>query len=1401
MTAERWQQVEAIMQSALDIDSSAERIRFVADACAGDAELKHEVERLMIAAVDAESFIELPAWTAGGFLNSNDKNIRDSLDQQIGKGNSSLEQTDDFIARKIGVFELKKELGRGGMGTVYLAERADGEFRQKAAVKLIKRGMDTDFIVKRFRHERQILAALNHPNIARLIDGGTSADGLPYFVMEYVEGKPLYRFCDELKLGTAERLRLFRRICEAVEAAHQLKVVHRDLKPSNILVKTDGTPKLLDFGIAKILDSDLASATLEPTATAMRLMTPEYASPEQVCGEPVTPASDIYSLGVLLYELLTGHRPYRLRNRALHEIHRAVCEEMPSVPSESLTGEDNLVPTADAEEQPTRENTTLEFIFRARSTDFENLRHELKGDLDKIILKTLRKNAAERYQTASELAADITRFLEKRPILAESSGAAKKNLVSKSKANESDFAGKQSAAILPFKIMGASNTKDTDGEEFLGIGLADALVTRLSVIRQIVVRPTSSALAFVETTDPFRAGQELAVDFVVDGNIRRIGQRIRVTVQLLSVGKKATLWAQTFDEKFTDVLALEDSIAERIAKSLLPQLTGEEQIQLQKRGTDSPAAYEAYLRGRFHWNQFTPEALLKARQSFENAIELDPRYALAHVGLADFYVWANVYSLIPSAEANELAEAAARCAIELDNHLGEAYATLGMVRQNQMNWAEAERLYRRGIELNPHYAQTREFYSAQLVGSGRFDKGIEEIKIHERLDPLNLRAKTMVSWTFFQTGRYVEALETAQRFLELDPNYPQAHFQMGLALWANKQPEAALPFFERFDRMIPDFAFAKFQLCHAHIAVNREQEARRVFDDIKNLAVKGYVKPYFLGMAHASFGEADEAFEFFEQARREHDPWMIWFGTDPRLENLRGDARFVDLLEEMNNPIAERFKSRPIRSSKSSASDVKIEQPGNDLKVETDEKSIAVLPLTILGANTGNANDEYLGVGLADAMITRLSKIKRLIVRPTSSILRFSAEFDSFAAGRELEVDYVLDGNLRHVGDRVRVSAQLLKVADKSTVWAEKFDEKFTDVLELEDVVAEKVASRLLPQLTGEERHQLAKRGTDKPAAYEAYLRGRFHWNQFTPDSLLKSIEFFKQAVRLEPEYALAFASMADCHYWLGAFGIGTPLEHFAAARTAAKRAIEYDATLGEAYSVLGFVSLFSAVPFKWREAEDLCQRGLELNPNYAWGHIWYSAFLASAGRFDESIKQVRRAIELDPLSPFNQQHLGWIFYQARRFDEARAQYEKTLAENPDFGFARGTYGWALQGMGRTAESLEHIQRANELNPKTSLALCGLAATVHKLGKTDEATTLVRQIEKDAQERHFSPFHLAVMYSIIGETCRAFEQFEAAITDNDAWVIWLSVDPQLDVLRGDARYQNWLRRTGNPLAQ
>src|SRR5258705_1488951 len=549
MTPERWRQVEEIFQAALD-RVPEERSRYVSAVCADDASLKRDVESLLLQYDSAGELLDKPLYGATdmGALSA------------IGAVASAHDDDQDpMIGRRLGAYRIEREIGRGGMGAVYEAVRADNEFTKRAAIKLVKRGMDTDFILRRFRKERQILASLDHPHIARLLDGGTTDDGLPYFLMEYIEGQPLYSYCDNHRLSIAERLNIFRELCDAVHYAHQKQVVHRDIKPSNVLVTSDGVAKLLDFGIAKLLNPDLAGdITHDPTATAMRLMTPEYASPEQVQGATTTPTTDVYSLGVLLYELLTGHRPYRLRNRAPHEIARVICEESPAPPSIMITRADDLLPNLYAGD----EVTTLKYLYSARKATIDSLRRELSGDLDSIVMRSLRKEPESRYQSAELLRDDITRYLEGRPV-----SEFPDEPLSVPRITAQPIATENSLAVLPLKLMELHQGGDS-GPDYLGTGLADALITRLSAIRRFAVRPTSSVLRYGTESDPLIAGRELGAAFVLDGRIRRAADRIRVTVQLLNVRDGTSVWAGQFDEKFIDVLSLEDGISALIAEAM-----------------------------------------------------------------------------------------------------------------------------------------------------------------------------------------------------------------------------------------------------------------------------------------------------------------------------------------------------------------------------------------------------------------------------------------------------------------------------------------------------------------------------------------------------------------------------------------------------------------------------------------------------------------------------------------------------------------------------------------------------------------------------------------------------------------------------------------------------------------
>jgi serine/threonine protein kinase len=386
METKRWRQIEDLFQSALDCEP-ARRAAFLDSACGGDASLRQEVESLLTS-YEKGGFTETPAFAEGLKL---------------------LEESDErsLAGRNIGPYKVIRKLGQGGMGAVYLAARADQAFQKEVAIKLIKRGQDTDDVIRRFRSERQILASLDHPNITRLLDGGTTDDGLPYFVMEYIQGQPIDIYCDSNKLDTAQRLRLFQSVCAAVHFAHQNLVIHRDIKSGNILVTSEGVPRLLDFGIAKLLAAE--PSTADRTLTLARRLTPMSASPEQVRGENITTASDVYSLAVLLYKLLTGHGPYRLAGRSSKEIEGAICEENPEKPSAVI----------DRVEEPSRESAIApQSVSETREGSPDKLRRRLRGDLDNIVLMALRKEPQRRYSSVLQLSEDIRRHLEGLPVLA-----------------------------------------------------------------------------------------------------------------------------------------------------------------------------------------------------------------------------------------------------------------------------------------------------------------------------------------------------------------------------------------------------------------------------------------------------------------------------------------------------------------------------------------------------------------------------------------------------------------------------------------------------------------------------------------------------------------------------------------------------------------------------------------------------------------------------------------------------------------------------------------------------------------------------------------------------------------------------------------------------------------------
>jgi tetratricopeptide (TPR) repeat protein/TolB-like protein len=623
LTAERWQRIKVVFQTAAELEPD-QRAAYLHEACAGEAQLRQEVESLLAASGEAEDFIEEPALQQGAA----------TLIENL---------PDPMIGSRIGAYKVAGEVGRGGMGAVYRAIRDDDHFQQQVAIKIVKRGIDTDFILRRFRSERQILAGLEHPNIACLLDGGATSDGLPYYVMEYIEGRPIDEYCNAQKLTTAQRLTLFVSVCSAVHFAHQKMVVHRDIKPGNILITRAGVPKLLDFGIAKILDPALAGGPGAPTLTqtALRMMTPAYASPEQIRGGAVTPASDVYSLGVLLYELLTGRRPYELKGRAPHELAQVVCETEPEKPSTAV----------------------------GRSDKTRKLRQSLEGDLDGIVLMAMRKDPLRRYGSAEAFAHDIQRHLDGLPVRArdDTPGYRLGKWIQRRKASTAAAAvilamagafgwqayrarapgtAAQVKARPSIAVLGFKNLSGKSQSDWLSTALTEMLSTELAAGEQVraisgeTVAQVKMDLALSDT-DSFsrdtlsRIRNNLGADYVVLGSylFTSAGENgIRLDLRLQDAVAGETVVTASDTGRESDLPALVARAGARVRQKLgVNGVSGADAERARAMAPSNPAAARLYSEGL---RRLRISDTLAAKDFLQRAAAADPNHALTRSSLA-----------------------------------------------------------------------------------------------------------------------------------------------------------------------------------------------------------------------------------------------------------------------------------------------------------------------------------------------------------------------------------------------------------------------------------------------------------------------------------------------------------------------------------------------------------------------------------------------------------------------------------------------------------------------------------------------------------------------------------------------------------------------------------------------
>lgn len=638
MTAETWQRIKEVFESARTLPPTDQRA-YLETACIGDPEVRRHVEAMLAVSEDANDFLETPA------LANASQAILDALPRPP-------------TARQIGPYRILRQVGEGGMGSVFEAEPASPN-GQRVAIKVIRRGMESEFSLARFITERKILGDLDHPNIGRLLDGGTTEDGLPYLVMEFIDGQLIHEYCDDRRMPIRERLVLFRSVCSAVQHAHEQRVIHRDLKPGNIVVRSDGVAKLLDFGIAKIIQHD-SSRPLDPTLTIQRVATPDYASPEQLRGEVVTPASDIYSLGVVLYELLTGHRPHRPRSRKPDDIVRAICEEETEKPSVAV----NRV-----EEVATRQGAvtlTPEVVSQRRGGDPQLLQRRLAGDLDTVVLKAMHKDAARRYSSATELSDDIGRYLDGLPVKARPDGAGYRvgKFVRRQRMAVSAAAVMLVALLVAgfslwyrpritprfrtsVAVIGFKNLSGRTEVAWVSTALSEMLTSELAAsgkLRTISGEQVARAKSDLSLQDSEsfaaptlqRIRANLGADYVVLGSYLALGDKsdspLRVYLRLQDARTGAMIGSSTDTGTAPELPAVVFRTSAGLREKLgIPSDSNEAASRARLSGFANPSATRFYVEGL---DKLRLSEFLAARKVLGQAVETDPKNPLSHIALA-----------------------------------------------------------------------------------------------------------------------------------------------------------------------------------------------------------------------------------------------------------------------------------------------------------------------------------------------------------------------------------------------------------------------------------------------------------------------------------------------------------------------------------------------------------------------------------------------------------------------------------------------------------------------------------------------------------------------------------------------------------------------------------------------
>jgi serine/threonine protein kinase/Tfp pilus assembly protein PilF len=1292
----------------------------------------------------------------------------------------------------LGRYQLRELVAVSGMGVVYRAW--DPTLACVVAIKLVSEDTIPDETARRqLYREARIASSLNHANICRIKDV-IEDSGQAAIVMEFVDGQVLTDAIPaNVGLPFDVVVEYGIQIADAVSHAHANDVIHRDLKSGNVMVSRDGCIKLLDFGLSKIhrrseVPISLQNPDSKESSDAI-VGTPPYWAPEVLKHHPSDTRSDIWSFGVLLYEMASGQMPFK--GATIIELGSAILHSPPLA-----------------------------------------LPEHVPESLSKITYRCLRKEITQRYQHVGELKAALEAIEQSvNPRSPRSTVAIKpKTPVIRS------------VAVLPLENISGDST-----QEYFADGLTESLIIALAKIGGLRVISRTSIMQYKHAPKSLpQIARELSVDAIVEGSVRRDGDRVRITAELIEARTDQHLWTESYDRDLRDILSLQSQVAAAIAGEIRVKLSSsDESIPVTPSGSPdlesslldttpptsetfnqdmgvNPRAYDLYLKGRYFWNnQVTDEDFRKAVEHYKQAIEIDPESALTYAGLAHCLVLmgSGEYGLRAPSEIMPKARNAALQALRLDDSIAEAHLSLAMVKfRFDWDWEGAEKGFKRAIELNHGYSAAHYWYSVYLSVLERFDEAFREAQIARQLSPFSPVMHFSLGLLLYASGQHEQAVTHLNETAAMDRRFPLPHLVLGLTHGRKGRFDESIAEFKQALKLAGVRHLWSSYLGQVYALAGKTEDAFEILHELRTAAMHSFVPPVAFANVYAGLGKMDDAFHWMNEAADQRDGLLIYLKVGSAFDNLRSDPRFSGILTrvglqgdsglDVTHPTPKLSGLVPEPAPTPGPQPIPAPQGwpfltkllfgimlagivvyiGTHIRewLWSPQAILAIEPFKTIGGDPDARRSAEI---VTEEIFTRMTELhpKGLgVVELSTSDSEHGVE--QICAGRK--ANYILAGAVYRDGSQMIITDQLVSCKDLTGMVGDRHVLK-PDGSGLGSAVDDVVLNILAALPKGvQPAHQV------NPRAYEAYLQGRFEWNLRTTPSLMQAISSFEQAIEYDPSYAPSYAGLADCYALLGSapYTAMRPSEAFPKAKTNALKALELDKDLAEAHVSLGY----SALVYEWNypEAEKEFKKAIQLRPDYATAHQYYAYYLTAMGDVEQAITERKRAVSIAPMSPLLNAALGEAYYEARRYKESIGPNQQALAIDPHYGDAIINVGRAYEQMGMYPQAQQAYQSILAFAPHEPAVLALLGHVYAVSGQQVAARGIISQLQQLSATRYIPSIYVALIYIGLSDNNQAFAWLDRAYEERCDYLVYLPTDPMADPLRSDPRFPALLERLG-----